>query len=134
NYYSRWSPEASWMQKWATLAPNAPFMVTEFYTKGVEDSDLNNGSGAGFCVPTQTERAYAYQHFTLGLLEAKNCVGWHWFKYQDDDGSDNDSKPANKGMYDNYYQLFPYLSQMAKEVNYNVYNLIEFFDNQAAGK
>ncbi len=134
NYYSRWSPEASWMQKWATLAPNAPFMVTEFYTKGVQDSDLNNGSGAGFCVPTQTERAYAYQHFTLGLLEAKNCVGWHWFKYQDDDGSDNDSKPANKGMYDNYYQLFPYLSQMAKEVNYNVYNLIEFFDNQAAGK
>ena len=133
NYYSRWSPEADKMQNWANLA-NKPFFVTEFYTKGVEDSDLNNGSGAGFCVPTQTERAYAYQHFTLGLLEAKNCVGWHWFKYQDDDGTDNDSKPANKGMYDNNYELFPYLSQMAREVNYNVYNLIEFFDKQAAGK
>lgn len=133
NYYSRWSPEADIMQKWATLAPNAPFFVTEFYTKGINDSDLNNESGAGFCVPTQNERAYAYQHFTLGLIEAKNCVGWHWFKYQDDDGTDNDSKPANKGMYDNYYQLFPYLSQMAREVNYNVYNLVEFFDNQAAG-
>ena len=133
NYYSRWSPEADKMQQWATWAPNTPFFVSEFYTKGVEDSDLNNGSGAGFCVPTQTERAYAYQHFTLGLLETKNCVGWHWFKYQDDDGTDNSSKPANKGMYDNSYQLFPYLSQMAKEVNFNVYNLIEFFDKQAAG-
>ena len=107
-----------------------PFVVTEFYTKGVEDSDLNNGSGAGFCVPTQKERAYAYQHFTLGLLEAKNCVGWYWFKYQDDDGTDNSGKPANKGIYDNHYQLFPYLSQMMREINYNVYNIIDYFDEQ----
>lgn len=134
NYYSRWSPEADWMQKWDALAPDAPFMVTEFYTKGIEDSDLSNASGAGFAVHNQNDRAYAYQHFTLGLLEAKNCVGWHWFKYQDDDGSDNSNKPANKGLYDNQYQLFPYLAQMAREVNYNVYNLTEFFDNQAAGK
>lgn len=131
NYYSRWSPEADKMRDWATWA-DTPFFVTEFYTKGVEDSDLNNASGAGFSVRTQTERAYAYQHFTLGLLEAKNCVGWHWFKYQDDDGTDNSGKPANKGIYDNNYQLYPYLSKMAREVNFNVYNLIEFFDAQAA--
>ena len=91
--------------------------------------DLNNGSGAGFSVPKQEDRAYAYQHFTLGLLEAKNCVGWHWFKYQDDDGDDNSGKPANKGVYDNYYELYPYLAQFMQEVNYNVYNLIDYFDN-----
>ncbi|WP_456059133.1 hypothetical protein [Bacteroides clarus] len=129
NYYSRWSPELdTYVKDWETWA-NAPFLVTEFYTKGVEDSDLNNGSGAGFSVPRQEDRAYAYQHFTLGLLEAKNCVGWHWFKYQDDDGNDNTGKPANKGVYDNYYQMYPYLSKFMQEVNYNVYNLIDFFDN-----
>ena len=105
-----------------------PFLVSEFYTKGVEDSDLNNQSGAGYSVPTQNERAYAYQHFTLGLLEAKNCIGWHWFKYQDDDGTDNSSKPANKGLYDNSYQLFPYLSFFARELNFNAYDLIQYFD------
>lgn len=93
-------------------------------------SDLNNQSGAGYSVPTQNERAYAYQHFTLGLLEAKNCIGWHWFKYQDDDGTDNSSKPANKGLYDNSYQLFPYLSFFARELNFNAYDLIQYFDKQ----
>ncbi len=129
NYYSRWSPELDGaIADWAAWA-DKPFLVTEFYTKGVEDSDLNNQSGAGYSVPTQNERAYAYQHFTLGLLEAKNCVGWHWFKYQDDDGTDNSSKPANKGMYDNYYVLYPVLSHFAQEVNFNVYDLIDYFDN-----
>ena len=56
-------------------------------------------------------------------------MGWHWFKYQDDDGNDNTGKPANKGVYDNYYQMYPYLSKFMQEVNYNVYNLIDFFDN-----
>lgn len=129
NYYSRWSPELdTYVKDWATWA-GKPFLVTEFYTKGVEDSDLNNGSGAGFSVPRQADRAYAYQHFTLGLLEAKNCVGWHWFKYQDDDGNDNSGKPANKGVYDNHYQMYPYLAKFMQEVNYNVYNLVDFFDN-----
>lgn len=128
NYYSRWSPELTTaIRNWEEWT-DKPFLITEFYTKGIEDSDLNNQSGAGFSVPTQNERAYAYQHFTLGLLEAKNCVGWHWFKYQDDDGTDNSSKPANKGLYDNYYQLFPYLTFFAREVNFNAYDLIGYFD------
>ena len=128
NYYSRWSPELTTaIADWASWA-DKPFLVSEFYTKGVEDSDLNNQSGAGYSVPTQNERAYAYQHFTLGLLEAKNCIGWHWFKYQDDDGTDNSSKPANKGLYDNSYQLFPYLSFFARELNFNAYDLIQYFD------
>lgn len=127
NYYSRWSPELTTSVKdWATWA-NKPFIVSEFYTKGIEDSDLDNTSGAGFGVPTQKERAYAYQHFTLGLLEAPNCVGWHWFKYQDDDGKDNDGKPVNKGVYDNSYKMYPYLGKYMKAVNLNVYDLIKFF-------
>lgn len=129
NYYSRWSPEnttkiVQW-EKWT----DTPFLVTEFYTKGM-DSDLPNTSGAGFAVKTQYDRAYAYQHFTLGLLECKNCVGWHWFKYQDDDFPDNSNKPCNKGLYGNDYKMFPYLADYMKNVNYNVYSLIDFFDSQ----
>ena len=115
------------VKEWETWT-GKPFMVTEFYVKGIEDSDLNNESGAGWCVPRQEDRAYWYQHFTLGLLEARNCVGWQWFKYQDDDGTDNSSKPANKGMYDNAYNIYPTLARFAREINFNVYDLIDYFD------
>lgn len=131
NYYTRWSPEAKWMQKWAELAPNVPFFVTEFYTQSVEGATSTppaEHGGAGFYVKTEKDRAYAYQHFTLGLLEAKNCVGWYWFRYQD-----TDETHSFKGLYDNDYNLFPNLSKMAREVNYNVYNLIEYFDQQTSG-
>ena len=127
NYYSRWSVEAlEHVKKWAEWAPNTPFMVSEFYTKGA-DSELGNINGAGFIVPTQMERAFAYQHFALGLLEAKNCVGWHYFKYKDDDPTDN-SEPSNKGFYDNNYNIFPWMAEYAKNLHYNVYKLIEYFD------
>ena len=135
NYYGKWTPQigvgsgagarVSEWEKWS----GKPFIVTEFYTKGIEDSDLSNMSGAGFAVRNQAARAYAYQHFTLGLLQATNCVGWHWFKYQDDDGSDNDGKPANKGLFDNNYTLFPYLGRYVKNLNIHTYDLIEFFDS-----
>ena len=131
NYYGRWSPEADWMQEWAEQAPNVPFFVTEFYTQSVEGATATPPSehgGAGFYVKTEKDRGYAYQHFTLGLLEAKNCVGWYWFRYQD-----NEETHSFKGMYDNDYNLFPNLSKMAREVNYNVYNLIEYFDQQTSG-
>lgn len=134
NYYSRWDVELDTKVKdWNTWAKR-PFMVTEFYTKGVEDSwkdwEIPNTSGAGWCVRTQADRAYCYQHFTLGLLEAKNCVGWTWFKYQDDDGSDNSNCPANKGLYDNAYLQYPILAKFMKEVNFNVYDLINYFDGK----
>ncbi len=130
NYYSRWDVELTTkVKEWETWT-GKPFMVTEFYTKGVEDTDLPNSSGAGWCVPTQKEHAYAYQHFTLGLLEAKNCVGWTWFKYQDDDFPDNSNCPANKGLYDYNYQMFPILGKFMREVNFNVYDLINYFDGK----
>ncbi|MBR1957862.1 MAG: hypothetical protein IKA28_02530 [Tidjanibacter sp.] len=130
NYYGNWTPQievggrVSEWEQWS----GKPFLVTEFYTKGIDDSDLNNESGAGFAVRNQAARAYAYQNFTLGLLQATNCVGWHWFKYQDDDGTDNSSKPANKGLYDNSYQMFPYLGRYMKNINIHAYDLINFFD------
>lgn len=129
NYYGVWSPELTTaMKRWTELA-DKPILISEFYTKGIEDSDLNNESGNGWCVRTEMDKAIAYQHFTLALLEAPNCVGWHWFRYQDDDGMDIKGRPAaNKGMYDNYYNPYVLVSSFASEVNRNVYDLIDYFD------
>ena len=125
NYYGNWSPTL--LGTWAGYI-DKPILITEFYTKGC-DTDLETSEGAGFAVHTQRDRAYAYQHFTLGLLEATNCVGWHWFKYQDDDYGDKES-PSNKGMYDNYYNAYPDLSFFARDINIHAYDLINFFDAQ----
>lgn len=130
NYYSRWSPELSdWILKWEEWSPNAPFFVTEFYTKAL-DNDLSNDSGVGFAVKTEKDKAFAFQHFALGLIEAKNCVGWQWFRYQDEDYPDASNKPSNKGLYDNYYNYYPYLAAYMRRFNYNVYELAVHFDKQ----
>ena len=84
-------------------------MVTEFYTKG-EDTKLDNSSGAGFVVRDQQNRGFAYQHFTLGLLEAKNCVGWVFFKYLDDED-------CNKGMLDYNYKPYTSLTKYMSDIN-----------------
>ena len=94
---------------------------------------LANTSGAGWCVRTQKDRGYAYQHFTLGLLEAGNCVGWHWFRYQDNDPTakaDKSNIDSNKGLVDNHFECYTDLAEAMKEVNANVYSLAAYFDAQ----
>lgn len=131
NYYGQWTPSAKHLNDWATWAPNAPFMITEFYTKGM-DSGLANQSGAGWIVRTQQDRGYAYQHFCLALLEAKNCVGWHWFKYIDNDptakGVDPSNVDGNKGLLNNDFVEYEPLVQLMKQLNMNRYALINYFD------
>jgi hypothetical protein len=46
---------------------------------------LANITGAGWTVRTQKDRGRFYQNYTLGLLKQPGCVGWHWFKYMDND-------------------------------------------------
>jgi len=129
NYYGVWTPDSTSMSNWGTNLKK-PFMVTEFYTKG-EDSGLANTSGAGWVVKTQLERGYAYQNYTLALLESKNCVGWHWFKYMDNDPSTL-SEPSNidgnKGIVKIDYKPYSPLVEKMKVLNLNVYSLIDYFD------
>ena len=131
NYYGNWTPDKDFLRFWGEWA-NKPFIITEFYTKGM-DSGLKNDTGAGFCVRTQKDRGYAYQNFVLELLESGNCVGWHWFKYQDNDptakGVDPSNLNSNKGFLDNNYDVYKDLSKYMKELNVNVYNLVNYFDN-----
>ncbi len=67
----------------------------------------------------------------LGLLESKNCVGWHWFKYQDDPdekGAELSNIDSNKGIVDIRYQPYREFVDLMKAVNREVYPLTEYFD------
>jgi hypothetical protein len=131
NYYNVWTPDSTSMTNWGTNL-NKPFMITEFYTKG-EDSGLGNTAGAGWIVKTQLERGFAYQHFTLGLLESKYCVGWHWFKYMDNDptvSAEPSNTDGNKGILRINYEPYVPLVEKMKELNLRVYNLIDYFDKR----
>lgn len=130
NYYNHWTPDSAHMVEWASWT-GRPFIITEYYTKG-EDSGMGNTSGAGWIVRTQQDRGLFYQNYNLALLESKNCVGWHYFKYQDNDpsakGVDPSNVDANKGIVSNRYVPWTPMLDKMKEMNTQVYNLIEHFD------
>jgi hypothetical protein len=130
NYYSRWTPDISKLQMWEQES-GRPVIITEFYVKG-EDSGMPNTTGAGWVVHTQHDRGLFYENFTLALLESKVCVGWHWFKYTDNDpddpGADPSNLDSNKGVVSNRYVPYDELLNAAKRINERVYRLTDYFD------
>jgi hypothetical protein len=128
NYYGYWEPKTTHLNDWASWG-DRPFFITEFYTKAM-DSGMDNISGAGWLVKTQDERGIHYQNFCLRLLTSPNCVGWHWFRYQDNDPGDATADPsnrdANKGLVNTQYQLYVPLGNRMKELNMNKYRLATF--------
>lgn len=136
NWYSQWQPDAEDIYDFAVNA-DVPFMVTEFYAKAEEcEGGLSNKDGAGFFVKTQQDRGDFYQNFTLRLLEAKNCIGWHWFQYTDNDptgnSSDTSSRDANKGIVSNTHKEYTDLTDDMAQINKNVYALTTYFDAKYA--
>ena len=130
NHYQRWTPdmeEITNFGKWS----GKPFLVTEFYTKG-EDSGLPNSSGAGWNVHTQKERGLFYQNFTLALLKSKCCVGWHWFKYMDNDPEDLRTDPSNrdsnKGLVKWNFERYDEALAPMKQLNDRCYRIILWMD------
>jgi hypothetical protein len=99
---------------------------------------MANTSGAGWLVKTQRERGQFYENFTLGLLQSKVCVGWHWFKYIDNDPDDKTVDPSNidsnKGVVNNRYVPYQPLLDSMKRLNQRAYGLISFLDSQSAAK
>lgn len=133
NYYGNWSPDPLLINMWDRIGKK-PFIISEFYTKAM-DSGLANTSGAGFTVRTQKDKGNAYQHFCLSLLASKSCVGWHYFKYQDNDPTAKNVDPsntdANKGLVNNKYQFYTPLMKLMKELNDNKYALITFLETES---
>jgi hypothetical protein len=132
NYYRVWTPVAADMRNWEAWS-GKPFLVTEWYTKG-EDSHMTNYSGAGWIVKTQEDRGKFYQNFTLALLESKVCVGFQWFKYQDNDPTNTKADPsntdANKGIVNTRYELYQPLVLRMRALNREAYSLADFFDRR----
>lgn len=130
NYYHAWTPDPTRLQSWAKDS-GKPILITEWYAKGA-DSGHANTSGAGWLVKTQRDRGLFYQNFTLGLLESRNCVGWHWFRYSDNDpaekGVDPSNRDSNKGMVSNRYIPYSPLVDAMREINLRTHGLIRYFD------
>lgn len=129
NYYHAWTPDPERMAMWENSAKK-PFLITEFYAKAA-DSGLGNTSGAGWFVKTQADRAAFYQNFTLGLLESRACVGWHWFRYSDNDPKENrdpSNIDANKGIVTNRYEPYTVLLDAMAEINARAHGIITHFD------
>ncbi|MEI9975021.1 MAG: hypothetical protein WDO73_25010 [Ignavibacteriota bacterium] len=130
NVYNYWTPPADLITMWESKS-GKPFLVTEWYVKG-DDAGFKNSSGAGWIVPTQRDRALFYQNFTLALLESKSCVGWHWFKYMDNDPDDPTTDPSNrdsnKGMVDIRYNPYSDVVTGMRELNRCLYSVVDYFD------
>ena len=107
NYYHRWGVEQERFNAWANLA-GRPILISEWYA--------NVGlANAGWLVRTEADRGRFYQHMTLGLLENRNCVGWHWFKFA----------PMFLGDGQPSTELF----DAARGINEQVYPLADFFSH-----
>lgn len=132
NHYHVWSPRPADIDKWAEWS-GKPFMITEYYAKGMDAPGLANTSGAGWVVRTQHDRGLFYQNFSLNLLQSKNCVGWHWFKYQDNDPTDKSADPSNsdsnKGMVNVKFEPYIPLVTLMKQLNDHTYQLINYYDS-----
>jgi len=130
NHYRKWEPDQKTLAKWGQWS-GRPFFITEWYIKG-EDSGLPNKTGAGWLVPTQKDRGLFYQNFCLELLKSPSCVGWQWFKYQDNDpenlNSDPSNRDSNKGIVSAVYEPYSDLLGQMKILNQQVYHLIGYFD------
>ncbi len=133
NYYHAWSADPELVGMWERES-GKPYLVTEWYAKGLDAPGLANVTGAGWVVKTQRDRGRFYENFTLSLLEAKNCVGWHWFKYIDNDPDDTKSDPSNrdcnKGVMSNRYVPYAELVNAMQRVNTHTYRFIDFVDGR----
>ncbi len=132
NHYRSWTPDQEQLANWVKWS-GKPFMITEFYAKG-EDSGMANTTGAGWLVKTQRERGLFYQNFLLGMLESKGCVGWHYFKYQDNDPEnlsvDPSNRDSNKGIVTSRFEEWPEFIKQMHQFNINVYPLIRHLDGK----
>jgi len=129
NHYAQWTPDIERIRMWEEES-GRPVIITEFYVKG-EDSGMPNNTGAGWVVRTQNDRGLFYQNFILALLEARVCVGWHWFKYADNDPDSNPDPSnidSNKGIVSNRYETYDDLLDDMLLINERAQKLAEWFD------
>jgi hypothetical protein len=69
------------------------------------------------------------------LLQSRACVGWHWFKYQDNDPDDPHAEASNvdsnKGIVDRFYKPYGALLSRMRDLNLQMYGVADVFDASA---
>ena len=114
NFYRDWAPPQSTRAMWREKGKK-PFLITEFYAKAA-DSGMENENGAGWVVPTQKERVQHFENFAMEMLGTPNCIGFHWFRFVDDEGS-------NKGVYNLQFQPYRELQSSMNNISKGLYRL-----------
>ena len=131
NVYGIWQLDSETTATWERES-GKPFLVTEFYAKG-EDSGMPNHTGAGWLVHTQDDRGLFYENFVLSLLASRACVGWQWFKYQDNDPDDPhaeaSNRDSNKGIVDRFYKPYKPLLARMQDLNRKMYGISDAIDS-----
>jgi hypothetical protein len=119
NFYDRWSPaEQIAATSWSA---DKPCIVGEFYIKDINQQTVAQ-SGAGWYVNSQAHRGYFYQNTCIDLLKNKDFIGWHYFRYADDDDG------SNKGIVNRSGVEYVDMTRYMEEFNEQVYRLCDFYD------
>jgi hypothetical protein len=119
NFYDRWGPNEQIAKD--TWTGDKPCIVGEFYIKDINQQPVIQ-SGAGWYVNSQAHRGYFYQNACIDLLKNKNYIGWHYFRYVDDDDG------SNKGIVNKSGVEYTDMTKYMKEFNEQVYRLCDFYD------
>jgi agarase len=94
-----------------------PCVLGEFSFRG-DDAGLPNTRGAGPRVPTQADRAAAFQKFIEIGLRSPWLVGYHWFEHADQPAEGRfDGENSNYGIVNIRDELYEDLANAMKRVN-----------------
>ena len=117
NYYHRWEPEKERLARWTEWSQR-PFLIGEFYAMKVLDKETRPSGAAGFWVLSHEAAGEFYHTYAGGMLkEIPGCVGYHWFKYADD----NDN--YHKGIVDQTSKPHETLLEAMQTLNSQTYSL-----------
>ncbi len=113
-------------------AADAPFIVSEIYSKGDDTPNnlgLKNTIGAGPIVKTQSDRGLFYANMNIELLSSRYGVGHHHHKYMDPIPELSEDNPigddSNKGFVNMFYEPYKPLIEKAQQLDLLVYEIRE---------
>lgn len=117
NHYHRWNTKAVEIDNIVQWT-GKPVIVTEFYAMQMGNSD----TGAGFRVQNQFGRGRFFHNYVSKMIQGKNTVGWHWFKYQDDE-------QGNKGILSPTGNTYDVLLDHIEDFNKVIYQYTDYIDS-----
>lgn len=120
NFYDSFNPNSQIAK--SSWTNDHPCLIGEFYVKDINVFNVDQ-SGAGYYVNSQQDRGKFYQNTCLELLQNKCYIGWHYFRFIDDEDS-------NKGIVNKSGVEYVDMTNYMKELNQQVYRICDFYDGK----